>query len=122
MKCRIFLFIVLLFFIGCKVNSENSRKILTKEEIFDAANKAVKSSDFYRAGMKLYYDEGNKKWEKTFEDFKRNDPEGAAEFSAVLKGRSYQTIYYDAGEDVIDGSRWLFMDKTTGDLIIFFHE
>ena len=124
LKALISAFIMLsMLMVGCtdkkEVDSENSNGTLTKQNIMDIANKAAMSCELYIDGMKAYYDVGNKKWEKSLSEALEEDPDEAIPIKEHLENRCYQAVLYEPNQAMFDGTFWIFIDKKTGEVILF---
>lgn len=106
---------------GCGQDNKERKGLLTQEEIIQIANKKRISEGTSIGKSNVYYDIGNKKWEKRLSSLKKTSPEYARRFH-VLEGRDYQAVYYSYKKIAPGGILWVFVDRLTGEVITILGE
>jgi hypothetical protein len=123
-----------------KQAEKRDNRLLSKEEIVEAANRAARQRGYKLAKYDIFYDEGNAGWrylvtrvsppEYEPENGRPVWPEGA--FEANLRSRwpkleshDYQAVIYyrrpPAGRSPgIQGRTWVLVDRNTGEVLLVF--
>ena len=101
---------------GCRQDNKKKNRLLTQEEIIQIANKERISEGISIEESNVYYDIENKKWKSRLSSLKNTSPEYAKRFS-VLDGRDYQAVHYSLKKIAPGGVLWVFVDKSTSEVI-----
>jgi hypothetical protein len=85
--------------------TEAREEVLSKEQIIELTNHAIRERGFDLGRHRTYYDEGNRFWDHYFS---RSSPE--------LQGLDYQAVMYyvEPSEAMFWDPVWVVIDKKTG--------
>jgi hypothetical protein len=120
---------------------KGGKKMLSKQEILKAANRAARRRGYNLAKYDIFYDEENAGWRYLVRRLSppelRNGfhvwPEREGAFEANLRSRwpeleshDYQAVYYvfrpSPGDKGIYGRTWILIDRNTGEVLLVFEE
>lgn len=118
MQKQVNLLLILLFTFFISFITSCSQTELSKEQIIQIANELAKSEGIVLENRNIIYDEGNKIWE---EKFKSIGEERAKRYE-FLENKNYQAVCYAIKEGWLGGDFWVFVDKITGEVLIFYGE
>jgi hypothetical protein len=82
---------------------------LTKEEIVQIATGEARQLGYKTEEMNMVYDDDNRNLKEYFATPEKYHPE--------LKDKDYQAIYLYFKENVMGTGLWVFVDKTTGEIL-----
>ncbi len=128
---------------SAKQTERGGKKVLSKQQIIMAANRAARRHGHNPAKFDIFYDEGNAGWRYLVgrlspPDMENGQPvpcEGEGTFETNLRsrwpklqGHDYQAVYYvlrPPAEGVsvgIQGRTWILVDRNTGEVLLVFEE
>jgi hypothetical protein len=100
---------------GCKEST------LTKQQIIDIATKKAKAEEVTLDIRQVHYDVGNQAWGTKLTEIKQNSPDYAKsrDYFKILDSYDHQAVLFALKPDanVLGGDLWVFVDKTTGNVI-----
>lgn len=109
--------------LGCHENNSNNGDVLTKEQIITKAKEAaILYDDYPMEGTVILYDTHSTEWKKQFKQKALEQPN----FSSInermhkeLEGKNYQAVCISNPDWLLAGSVWVYIDKSSGEVIQF---
>ncbi len=94
---------------------------LTKQQIINIATEKAKAEEVTLDIREVHYDMGNKAWARKLTEIEQDSPDYAKgrNYFKILDNYDYQAVLFAIRPDinVLGGDFWVFVDKTTGNVI-----
>ncbi|MFA5272208.1 MAG: hypothetical protein WC412_07745 [Candidatus Omnitrophota bacterium] len=126
-KLFLYLFFIGLCFMPSVIFSQSNK--LTNEQIVNTAIGKAKGLGYKTEDMNILYDEDNKEikehlkrsgvstYNEKTQKLEKDLPTTPEQEYPELKDRDYQSVYFGPKESIKGGDLWVFIDKSTGEVI-----